>query len=196
MANFICEFEGVRGRVLKLYDTKCVITTNVTVGSIITGNATDGEKTIFLKDVVGVQFKESGIAIGYLQFETPSMQMNHKDSNFFSENTFTFEDGKNGISNLLMKMVYSYIVDRIEELKYGESIISKIPDFESFKDNKTATFNVSIDDVSTDKFVPVNDQNDEEYVDIICPKCGETISVVNIEESILCPWCDTRIKIN
>ncbi len=54
MAKFIYEFEGVRGRVLTLYDTKVVIATDVTFGSIITGNATDGEKTIFLSDVVGV----------------------------------------------------------------------------------------------------------------------------------------------
>ena len=60
MAKFIYEFEGVRGRNLKLYDTKVVVTTNVTVGSFITGNVTDGEKTIFLSDIVGVQFKRSG----------------------------------------------------------------------------------------------------------------------------------------
>lgn len=59
MAKFIYEFEGVRGRTMKLYDTKVVIATDVTFGSIITGNATDGEKTIFLSDVVGVQFKKA-----------------------------------------------------------------------------------------------------------------------------------------
>jgi len=65
MARFIYEFEGVRGRNLKLYDTKIIITTKKTVGSLITGNFTDGEKTIFLRDVVGVQFKKSGGLIGY-----------------------------------------------------------------------------------------------------------------------------------
>lgn len=131
MANFICEFEGVRGRNLKLYDTKIIITTKKTAGSLITGNFTDGEKTIYLCDVVGVQFKKSGLAIGYLQFETPSIQMNNKNDNFFSENTFTFEDGKNEITNELMTTLYNFVTDRIEELKYGNVIISKIPDFKS-----------------------------------------------------------------
>jgi hypothetical protein len=133
MARFIYEFEGVRGRNLKLYDTKVVVTTNVTVGSIITGNVTDGEKTIFLSDVVGVQFKRSGALIGYLQFETPSMQMNNKGDNMFSENTFTFENNKNEITNELMEKVYAYVVDRVEELKYGTILTSEIPDFDAEK---------------------------------------------------------------
>ena len=120
MAQLIYELIGVRGREMKLYDTKCVITTKKTAGSLLTGNFTDGEKTIFLCDVVGVQFKESGGLIGYLQFETPSMQMNNKADNMFSENTFTFENGKNGVTNALMQQVYQYVVDRVEELKYGK----------------------------------------------------------------------------
>ena len=56
MAKHICTLEGVRGRGMILYDTKCVFTTKVTAGSIITKNATDGDKTIFLCDVTGVQF--------------------------------------------------------------------------------------------------------------------------------------------
>ena len=130
MANFIFEFEGARGRSMKLYDTKVIIETKKTVGSLMTGNFTDGEKTIYLCDVVGVQFKESAVMIGYLQFETPSMQMNNQNSNMFSENTFTFENGKNGITNKLMKAVYLFVTDRIEELKYGVSVVSEIPDFE------------------------------------------------------------------
>ncbi len=139
MANFICEFEGVRGRKLKLYDSKVVITTEKTVGSFLTGNFTDGEKTIYLCDVVGVQFKKSGLAIGYLQFETPSMQMNNKNDNFFSENTFTFEDGKYGITSELMVKLYNFVTDRIEELKYGSIIINEVPDFESMKEHRGST---------------------------------------------------------
>ncbi len=123
MAELICELVGVRGRTLKLYDTKCVIATEKSIGSFITGNITDGEKTIFLSDVVGVQFKKSGFLIGYLQFETSSIQMNNKNSNFFSENTFTYENGKFGITNEIAELVYRYVTDRIEEIKYGVSIL-------------------------------------------------------------------------
>ena len=118
MSNLIFEANGVRGRHIRLYDKKCVITTTPTVGSFFTGNITDGEQTIFLKDVVGVQFKRSGNLIGYLQFETPSMQMNNQNNNMFSENTFTF-DLSCGLTNEIMQQVYEYVTARIEELKYG-----------------------------------------------------------------------------
>ena len=133
MANFICELEGVRGRNMKLYDTKIVINTKKTVGSFMTGNFTDGEKTIYLCDVVGVQWKKSGLMIGYLQFETASLQMDHQKDNSFSENTFTYEAGKNGITNELMEAVYRYATDRIEEIKYNVKIINETPDFEAMK---------------------------------------------------------------
>lgn len=133
MANFICEFEGVRGRNLKLYDTKIIITTKLAASSLITGNFTDGEKTIYLCDVVGVQFKKSGDLIGYLQFENSSIQMNNQSNNMYSENTFTYKDGKNRITNKLMEAVYDFITDRIEEIKYNVTLINEIPDFESMK---------------------------------------------------------------
>ena len=119
MAKLLYQLEGVRGRNIAIYDKKCVISTKVTVGSIITGNMTDGEKTIFYSDVMGVQFKKSGNLIGYLQFETASVQMNNQNSNMFSENTFTFEHGKNGISNEQMEAIYHYVCDLIEAIKYG-----------------------------------------------------------------------------
>ena len=119
MANFICTLHGVRGSSIEIYDNKCIIKTKTTVGSLITGNVTDGEKTIFYIDCVGVQFKPSAFTIGYLQLETPSMQMNHQESNFFSENTFTFEDERDGVANNLMRKVYRFICDRIESYKYN-----------------------------------------------------------------------------
>lgn len=119
MSNLICKLTGVRGRYLEVYDNKCIVRTEVTAGSLLTSNATDGEKTIFYIDCTGIQFKESGFAIGYLQVETPSMQMNNQASNFFSENTFTYEDGKNDVTNQLMRQVYRFISDRVEGYKYG-----------------------------------------------------------------------------
>ncbi len=115
MAKLMYDLNGNRGRSMKVYDNKAVILTKPSVGSFLTSNTTDGEKTIFLIDVVGVQFKKTGLTIGYLQLETASGQMNNQSSNQFSENTFTFD------SNLDTKMeeVYKYIVDRIEFFKYG-----------------------------------------------------------------------------
>lgn len=120
MAQLLYELEGVRGRHMKVYDRKCVISTKPSAGSFLTGNVTDGEKTIFYTDVVGIQFKKSGALIGYLQFETGSVQMNNQNSNMFSENTFTFENGKNGVTNEKMENVYHEVCDLIEAIKYGE----------------------------------------------------------------------------
>ena len=119
MAKLLYQLEGVRGRSILIYDRKCTISTKAGVGSFITGNVTDGEKTIFYSDIVGVQFKRSGSLIGYLQFETGSVQMNNQNSNMFSENTFTFENGKNGITNEQMENIYRQVCDLIEEIKYG-----------------------------------------------------------------------------
>lgn len=119
MSVLICKLNGSRGRHIAVYDNKCVITTNVSLGSILTNNALDGRKTIFYIDVQGIQFKKSGVTLGYLQLETASIQMNNQSSNMFSENTFTFENTTNGVPNDLMEKLHDYIVDRIESYKYG-----------------------------------------------------------------------------
>ena len=119
MAKLLYQLEGVRGRSIQIYDRKCVISTKAGVGSFLTGNVSDGEKTIFYTDVVGIQFKKSGGLIGYLQFETGSVQMNNQNSNMFSENTFTFEHNKNGNTNEKMEAIYHQLCDILESIKYG-----------------------------------------------------------------------------
>lgn len=120
MSKLLFELKGSRGRSMKVYDRKVIIQTSGTVGSFVTGNATDGIKTIFYKDVVGIQYKPSGFTVGYLQFETASAQMNNLNSNAFSENTFTFEDMRGGIPNDKMNQIYEEICDLIEDIKYRE----------------------------------------------------------------------------
>jgi len=109
----VMQVEGCRGRRLYVYEDYVVIKTSVTIGSVITGNATDGEKAIFYKDCVGVQFKTPGIAIGYLQLETASGQMNNLASNMFAENTFTFDM----VTQAETKKAYKYIFDRMKDIK-------------------------------------------------------------------------------
>lgn len=117
MARFIARVLGARGRTLSIYDTKCVINTSVTAGSILSGNATDGEKTIFYLDCVGIQYKDAGRTLGFLQLETPSMQMNNQTSNLASENTFSFDDVP-GSTNAVMQTVYAAVCDLVETVKY------------------------------------------------------------------------------
>lgn len=183
MAKLICELEGVHGRSLKLYDTKCVINTRVMVGGLMSDNDTDGKKTIYLCDVVGVQFKKSGTLRGYLQFET--------SGDAFAENTFTYENGKNGITNELMNAVYQYVTDRIEELKYHVTIIDQVPDFEAMKvyKQKQCEWPEEEHEYAADIF------DEEDYIDTVCPNCGQMLSFLPGEENVECPWCNTAIHL-
>ena len=117
--DLVYTIDGVRGRHIDIYKDKVVITVKVTLGSLITHNATDGEKTIYYSDCIGVQFKQSKFAIGYLQFETASSSGNNKSSNFFGENSFTFDTTV--ISNERMIEVADYVKSRVDAVKTGKT---------------------------------------------------------------------------
>ena len=130
-ADLVYEINGARGRSIRIYPYKCIISTTVTAGSLLTRNATDGEKTIYFKDVIGLQFKKPGLTLGFLQFETASGTMNNEKSNFFSENTFTYEAS----SEKITQEAYEYVVGVLDEIKCGinenrltEEIDDEIPD--------------------------------------------------------------------
>ena len=112
-------FYGARGRSIKVYENKCVIKTEVTVGSLLTHNATDGEKTIYYSDVIGIQHKEPGLTLGYLQLETAAGTGNNNGSNFFNENTFTYDSTQ--VSEEDMRKVIAYIQERVEACKNAKN---------------------------------------------------------------------------
>lgn len=112
-AKPVYDLKGARGRNMKVYEDKVILTTKVTIGSVLTQNATDGEKTIYFSDVLGVQFKKASLTIGYLQFETASSSMNNRTSNFFNENSFTFEENLNAE----MEFVAEYVRKKVDEAK-------------------------------------------------------------------------------
>lgn len=106
---------GNRGRSLEVYEDFAVINVTPTVGSVITGNASDGQKIIFYADVIGIQYKRPGGTIGYLQLETSSPMMNNKSSNFFNENTFTYEKDA-----ATAHAAFKYIFEKVREIKTGK----------------------------------------------------------------------------
>ena len=112
--------EGARGRIITVYDDKVVLTTRVTAGSLIAGNATDGEKTIYYVDCIGVQFKRGGMTLGYLQFETASGIMNNRASNMFNENSFTWDPS--ALSNETVEEVANFVKGKIDECKRSKSM--------------------------------------------------------------------------
>lgn len=136
MAEKVYCIDGVRGRHLDVYGDRIVISIKPGIGSLLTGNASDGEKTIYYRDAVGVQFKKSGIMIGYLQIETASSQMNNQNSNLYSENSFTFDTSK--VSNQKMEEVADYVKQRVAEIKNAASTpvatISPADELKKFKE--------------------------------------------------------------
>ena len=111
----IYDLDGVNGRHLVVYDDKIVITVKACLASFLTGNVSDGEKTIYFVDCIGVQYKKCGFQVGYLQFETAAGIMNNKNNNFFNENSFTWDTTKQ--SNETMEEVANYCKRRIDEIK-------------------------------------------------------------------------------
>lgn len=113
--GLVYDLQGVRGRFMKVYDDRCIIIVQAGLGSFLTGNGSDGEKTIYYMDCNGIQFKECGIQLGYIQLETASAIMNRQASNFFNENTFTFD--LSVATNEKMREVADYIQERILAVK-------------------------------------------------------------------------------
>lgn len=111
----IYDLNGVRGRHMTVFEDRVVLKVKATIGSFITGNISDGEKTIYFSDCIGVQFKESGFQLGYLQFETAGRIMNNSASNFFNENTFTWDTTVQ--SNEFMRQVADYTKERVSFYK-------------------------------------------------------------------------------
>lgn len=108
----VFSIDGDRGRHIDVYEDFAVITVSVTVGSVLSGNAMDGEKVLFYKDCIGIQFKEPGLTLGFLQLETASASTNNLKSNYFNENTFTFYNDVQTV-----KKAYRYIFERVKETK-------------------------------------------------------------------------------
>ena len=117
--GLVYDLVGVRGRHAKIYEDKVVLTVKAGIGSFITGNISDGEKTIYFADCIGVQYKDSGWQIGYLQFETAGGIMNNGTNNFFNENTFTWDTTVQ--SNEKMQEVSAYVKKRVDYYKSAKN---------------------------------------------------------------------------
>ena len=94
----IYELNGNNGKSMIVYPHKCVIRTL----SSFRGNAICSEKTIYFKDIIGVQFNKTGLSDGFLQLDTASSNDN---------NSFPFEN------NEKICEVYKYIIHRLDEIK-------------------------------------------------------------------------------
>ena len=83
---------------------------------LLGGSTTQGEKTIYYKDAIGVQYKPSTITDGYIQVETAAGGLS-ASSAYGGENSIQFS-GKN---NEEAKIITDYIRGKIEEIKNAPS---------------------------------------------------------------------------
>ena len=97
-----------------------------------------------------------------------------------------------------MQSVYNYVTDRIEEIKFGARIIEKIPDFEAMRYVEEE----SVRSDSAEDAEPMQDEiseeelyDDDHYIDIHCPNCGDPLSFLKTQTTAVCPWCNKKIQI-
>lgn len=111
----VYSYDGARGRHIDVYEDRCCIITDVTLGSLFSGNVTDGEKEIYYADVISVQHKAPSVTLGYIQLETASAMMNNNKDNFFNENTFTYSEGQ--LTQEQASEVVQYIKSKVSAFK-------------------------------------------------------------------------------
>ena len=100
-------------------DNKVIFIATQSTSTVVTGlvfgtSVTQGEKTIYYKDAVGVQYKPSLVADGYIQVETAAGGVTSSLSRFVGENAIQFA-GKE--QNEEAEIVVTFIRKKIEEIK-------------------------------------------------------------------------------
>ena len=107
------------GKILDVYDNKVVFTSTQSTSTVVTGlvfgtSMTQGEKTIYYKDAIGVQYKPSSIADGYIQVETAAGGVSTSSSQYSGENSIQFSGKK---SNEEAEIIVAFIRKQIEDIK-------------------------------------------------------------------------------
>jgi hypothetical protein len=107
------------GKILDVYDNRVVFTSTQSTSTLVTGlflggSMTQGEKTIYFKDAIGVQYKPSAIADGYIQVETAAGGVSSTSSQYGGENSIQFSGKQN---NADAEVVVAFIRQQIDTIK-------------------------------------------------------------------------------
>lgn len=107
------------GKIFDVYDNRVVFTSTHSTSTLITGalfgtSVTQGEKTIYYKDAIGVQYKPSSVLDGYIQVETAAGGVSSSSSQYGGENAIQFS-GKE--RNAEAEIIVAFIKNKIDELK-------------------------------------------------------------------------------
>ncbi len=125
------------GKILDVYENKVVFTSTQSTSTVVTGlvfgtSMTQGEKTIYYKDAIGVQYKPSSIADGYIQVETAAGGVSTSNSQYSGENSIQFSGKK---SNEEAEIIVAYIRKQIEDIKNAPAggVIQQLSSAEELK---------------------------------------------------------------
>lgn len=125
------------GKILDVYDDKVIFTSTKSTATLVTGlvfgtSVTQGEKTIYYRDAIGVQYKPSSIADGYIQVETAAGNMTAKGNQYSGENSIQFS-GKTMDEEAAI--IVDFIRKRVEEIKSAPvgGVIQQISPAEEMK---------------------------------------------------------------
>ena len=136
MSEKIYEFNGSNGKHIDVYDDKAVITVKAGLSSFFSGNFSDGEKSIYYADCIGLQFKKaSSWQMGYIQFETASGMAGCSNA-FVSENSFVWSGT---LLNKQMEEVFRFCNEKIQDYKMGKhnqapATVSPADELKKFKE--------------------------------------------------------------
>ena len=129
------------GKILDVYDNKVVFTSTQSTSTLVTGflfggSVTQGEKTIYYKDALGVQYKPSSVLDGYIQIETAAGNMTSSSSQYGGENSIQFS-GKE--RNAEAEVIVAFIkkqIDAIKNTPTGEAIhkVSPAEELKKYKE--------------------------------------------------------------
>ncbi len=125
------------GKILDVYDNKVVFSSTKSTSTLVTGlvfgtSVTQGEKTIYYKDAIGVQYKPSSFADGYIQVETAAGGVTSSSSQYGGENSIQFS-GKD--RNEEAEIIVNFIKNKIEEIKNAPvgGIVQQVSSAEELK---------------------------------------------------------------
>ena len=125
------------GKILDVFENKVVFTSTQSTSTVVTGlvfgtSMTQGEKIIYYKDAIGVQYKPSSIADGYIQIETAAGGVSSSSSQYGGENAIQFS-GKE--RNAEAEIIVAYIRERIEAIKNAPAggVIQQVSPAEELK---------------------------------------------------------------
>ncbi len=106
------------GKILDVYENKVIFTSTKSTSAVVTGlifgtSVAQGEKTVYYKDAIGVQYKPSGVLDGFIQVETAAGGRSNT-SEYAGENSIQFAGQK---KNEEAEIIVEYIRNQIDIVK-------------------------------------------------------------------------------